>query len=259
MNAIFAIAGVVVKEMYRRKDFYVLFVMTALITLIMGSVSFFDDKQIVRYVKELCLVLIWISSIVIAVTTAARQIPAEKESRTIFPLLAKPVSRAQLILGKYVGCLLACGITLVIFYGFFIIISGSREHVWLMNLYAQAFCMHWAALSIIIAMVLLGSLVFTAQSSNVTISLCILFGIIFLGKHLNVVASRSAGISSDLLLGIYYTIPHLDWNWDIQDLLIHNNGVIHWADVAGAVAYASAYTAVFLGAAWMIFRKRSLA
>ena len=36
-NNILAIAGVVLKEMYRRKDFYVLFVLTALITLVMGS------------------------------------------------------------------------------------------------------------------------------------------------------------------------------------------------------------------------------
>ena len=29
MNAVFAIAGVVIKEIYRRKDFYVLFVLVA--------------------------------------------------------------------------------------------------------------------------------------------------------------------------------------------------------------------------------------
>ena len=31
----------------------------------------------------------------IALTAAARQIPAERESRTIFPLLAKPVTRLK--------------------------------------------------------------------------------------------------------------------------------------------------------------------
>ena len=31
MNTVFALAGVVIKEMYRRKDFYVLFVLTALL------------------------------------------------------------------------------------------------------------------------------------------------------------------------------------------------------------------------------------
>ena len=36
MNTIWALAGVVVKELYRRKDFYVLFVLTALITIATG-------------------------------------------------------------------------------------------------------------------------------------------------------------------------------------------------------------------------------
>src|SRR3954468_25073673 len=90
-----AIGGVVIKELFRRKDFYALFILTALITLILGSVNFFNEANIVRYLKEICLFLIWVSSLVIAITTAARQIPAERESRTIFPLLAKPVTRSQ--------------------------------------------------------------------------------------------------------------------------------------------------------------------
>jgi ABC-type transport system involved in multi-copper enzyme maturation permease subunit len=126
MNNVLAISGIVIKELYRRKDFYVLFVLTALITLLLGSVSFFNDTKIVRYLKEVCLLLIWISSLVIAIGTAARQIPAEREHRTIFPLLAKPVTRGQFILGKFLGCWLACGVALVVFYVFFGVVSESR-------------------------------------------------------------------------------------------------------------------------------------
>lgn len=126
MNNVLAISGIVVKEMYRRKDFYVLFVLTGLITLVLGSVNFFNDPKIVRYLKEVCLLLVWISSLVIAIGTAARQIPAERENRTIFPLLAKPVTRGQFILGKFLGCWLACGVALVVFYVFFGVVSESR-------------------------------------------------------------------------------------------------------------------------------------
>ena len=65
MNTVIALTSVVIKELYRRKDFYVLFVLTAVITLLMGSVSFFHDAKIVRYVKEIALLLIWISALVI--------------------------------------------------------------------------------------------------------------------------------------------------------------------------------------------------
>ena len=113
MNTVFGLAGIVIKEMYRRKDFYVLFVLTGLLTLATGSATFFDDDKITGYMKELCLLLIWVSSLVIVITTAARQIPAERESRTLFPLLAKPVSRGQVIAGKFLGCWLVAGIVVM--------------------------------------------------------------------------------------------------------------------------------------------------
>ena len=45
MMKIFAIAGVVLKEMFRRKDFYVLFIITVLLSVIMASVNFFNELQ----------------------------------------------------------------------------------------------------------------------------------------------------------------------------------------------------------------------
>src|SRR6266566_2606513 len=80
MNNIRAVASIVIKELYRRKDFYVLFILTVLICLVMASVHFFNDAKIIRYLKEMCLLLVWISSLVIAITTTARQIPTEREN-----------------------------------------------------------------------------------------------------------------------------------------------------------------------------------
>ena len=138
MNKIFAVAGVVIKELYRRKDFYVLFILTTLIVLTMGSVTFFNDDHIVRYLKEICLLLIWISMLVIAITTTARQMPVERESRTIFPLLAKPITRWQVLLGKFTGCWLACGLALLVFYTFFAAVTASHEHTLPLMHYFQA-------------------------------------------------------------------------------------------------------------------------
>ena len=89
MRTVMALSGVVIKELYRRKDFYVLFILTALITLVMASVRFFHDEKIARYLKEICLLLIWVSALVVAIGTTARQIPAERENRTIFPLTCR--------------------------------------------------------------------------------------------------------------------------------------------------------------------------
>ncbi|MBI3849289.1 MAG: ABC transporter permease subunit [Verrucomicrobia bacterium] len=257
MNNVFALAIVVLKELYRRKDFYVLFVLTALITLLLGAVNLFNDDKIVRYLKEICLLLIWVSSLVIAIVTTARQIPAERENRTLFPLLAKPVSRAQLLLGKFVGCWLTCGLALLIFYIFFAVMSGTREHQWPVLNYFQALWLHWWMLAIVIAVTLLGSLVFAAPSSNATITFIVVIGILLVGRHLGKVALQLAPLSQTIVYAVYMAIPHLEF-FDVRDLVIHNGDLIAWWACGTATLYALAYSAFFLFLAWLVFRKKAL-
>jgi len=257
MRNIIAVAGVVIKELYRRKDFYVLFIVTMLICLVMASVNIFNDNKIVRYLKELCLLLVWISSLVIAITTTARQIPAERENRTLLPLLAKPLSRLQLVLGKFFGCWFACGLTLLCFYVFFGVLSASREHHWPLMNYFQAATLHWFALGIIVAMALLGSLVFAAPSSNSTICFVVVGGIMLVGRHLDKVALPMPEPLRSVLLAIYYAIPHLEF-FDTRDLIIHDWPLIHWQYFTLAIVYALAYAAAFLTGASLVFRRQAV-
>jgi ABC-type transport system involved in multi-copper enzyme maturation permease subunit len=257
MNTVFALAGVVVKELYRRKDFYVLFVLTAVITLVMGSVSFFNDPKIVGHLKEIALLLIWVSALVIAIGTTARQIPAERENRTIFPLLAKPVTRAQVILGKFAGCWLACGLTLIVFYLFFGLVSASREHDWPLLIYAQTLWLQWMMLGIVIAFVLLGSVVFTAPSSNATIAFVVVIGILLLGSHLNQVALQQPEPLRTIVYALYFLIPHLEW-YDVRDFVIYEQHLPGWTDCGLATLYAAVYAALLLWATWLVFRRKPL-
>ena len=257
MNTVFAIASVVIKELYRRKDFYVLFVLTALITLLMGSVNFFNDDKIVRYLKDLVLLLIWVSSLIIAVATAARQIPAERENRTIFPLLAKPVTRAQVIVGKFAGCWLACGMTLVVFYFFFGVVTGTREQHWPLQVFFQGMWLQWVMLAIVIGLVLLGSVVFTAPSSNATICFIVVVAILLLGGHLNSVALQQGEPLRTLIYTFYFLIPHLEW-FDVRNFIIYDHNRLGWVDCLLASLYAAAYVALLLFAAWLVFRRKAL-
>lgn len=257
MNKTLAISNVVVKELYRRKDFYVLFVLTAVITLLMGTVSFFDDRSIVRYLKEICLLLIWISALVIAIITAARQIPSERENRTIFPLLAKPVTRAHLIAGKFLGCWAATGLALLVFYVFFSVISGTKEHVWPMAGYFQALWMHWIMLGIVIALTILGSVIFSAPSANSTIVFIVALAVLFVGRHLNKVAMGLPEPANSLLYWVYFIIPHLEF-FDLRDFIIHSSGIAPWQACFLATLYGLAYAALFLVAAWVAFRRQPL-
>lgn len=257
MSKIFAIAGVVIKELYRRKDFYVLFVLTAVITLVAGMHRFFNDPNIVRYAKDLCMLLIWISALVIAIATTARQIPVERENRTIFPLLAKPVTRWQVVVGKFMGSWLATGVALLVFYIFFGIATGSREEVSRWPVYFQAFWLQWVMLGVVVAITLLGSVVFSAPSANVTICFIAIAGILFLGGHLNVIALRNAEPVQSVICAVYYLIPHLEW-FDLRDRLVHGWGRVSWFDCGLATLYAAAYAWLFLLLTWLVFRRKSL-
>ena len=257
INNALAVAGIVIKELYRRKDFYVLFVLTALLTVLMGTVNFFNDDRIARYVKEICLLLIWISSLVIAVTTAARQIPAERENRTIFPLLAKPVTRGHLVLGKFLGCWFACGLALVVFYLFFTVISGTREHQWPLLTYFQALWLHWILLAIVISMVLCGSIIFAAPSSNSTICFVVILGILFVGRHLHKIAIQLHQPIRASVTTLYFAMPHLEY-YDIRELLVHNVAAVPWMAWFFATLYGAVYVVFFLCATWVAFRKKAL-
>ena len=257
MSKIFALAGVVIKELYRRKDFYVLFVLTALLTLAAGAVNFFHDDKIVRYVKDICLLLIWVSALVIAIVTTARQIPAEREARTIFPLLAKPVSRGQVIAGKFLGCWLATGVALLVFYFFFAVITGSREHLWPWAVYFQAAWMQWVMLAIVIAMVVLGSIYFAAPSSTSTISFIVVVGILGIGSHLKVIALQQPEPMQFILTAIYFLMPHLEW-FDLRDFVVYDQSLVSWSALALATGYAAVWTGIFLMLAWLGFRRKNL-
>ena len=257
MNNIIVIASIALKELVRRKDAYVLLIITVLLTLISGSVTMFGDLKMVRYVKELCLLLVWISTIVIAVALTARQLHAERESRTLFSLLSKPVSRNELILGKFFGCWFACGLALLAFYLFFVITAVSRGESWRLPEHFQAFWMHWIMLGIIVAMVLAGALLFTAPSSNATINIVTIVGILMLGRHLGKVALHMTGVKQTFTLAVFYAMPHLEF-YDLRDLIIHDWPLVKWNAIGLATLYGAAYAAAFLGLACVLFRRKPL-
>lgn len=258
MNNIFAVAGIVIKELYRRKDFYVLFILTVVICLVMASVNIYNDNEIIRYIKAICLLLIWISSLVIAITTTARQIPAEREQRTLLPLLAKPLTRTQLIFGKFLGCWLACGLVLLCFYAFFGALAASREHHWPLLNYFQAAFLHWTAIGVVIALSLLGSLVFAAPSSNATICFVVVAAIMCIGRYLDAFALAHPEPARSIILAIYFAIPHLEIPFEMRNLIVHDWPLIGWQFVGLDALYLLAYAALFLVAACLVFRRKAV-
>lgn len=257
MQKIWAIARIAMLEMLRRKDAYVVFLLAAVLTALAASVNFFNDDQIVRYLRELSLALVWIGSLVLAVMSIARQLPNEHANKTIQPLLAKPISRMQVLLGKFLGCWLANGVALLVLYALFLAASSWKGGEVSALGCAQAFFLHWLLLAIVISGALLGSLVFTAPSSNTVIALIVTAGLLFIAQHLNKIALRLEEPARSILYGIYYVIPHLEW-YDTRLLIVHNWPPIPPIAFLIAIIYSAFFTGVSILAANMIYRRKVL-
>ena len=113
-------------------------------------------------------------------------------------------------------------------------------------MYSEALWLHWICIGIVVAFVLLGSVVFTAPSSNATISFIVVVGIMFCGGHLNGVATHMGGIGGNIVYAIYFCIPHLEWYY-VKDIVVQNWGLIPGAAVVGATVYGLLYSAFLSG------------
>ncbi len=76
---------------------------TALYSIAVGE---FALRNAPRVVADLGAASISLYALVVAIVIAATSLYRELEQKTIFPILARPISRAEYLLGKYLGTLL---------------------------------------------------------------------------------------------------------------------------------------------------------
>lgn len=256
LQRIFALAKLSALELYRRKDVYTALILGVAIMLPLASVNLFGVEGILRYLSEVSLLLVWIFSIVIAISTAARQVPLELERRTVYPLLARPVRRTEVILGKYAGALLASGSSLVLFYLLFAVLSGVKQGDWVSATYVQAFFLHFCFLMILVAMVICGSLLFS-RSANTALCGFISVGMLLFGTRLPELAAGSHAAAGWFLDTVHVVAPHFEF-FDLRLRVVHGWEALPWGVVAVLGLYAVCYSAAFLGGACLLFKRKAL-
>ena len=242
---IWAVATVSVLELYRRKDVYVAVVLALVMIVPLASVSVFGVGGVVRYLWEVTLLLIWLFSIAIGVTTASRQIPREIETRTILPLLAKPIRRGEFVLGKFVGAGVATGSCVLLFYACYMVLGGLKDGSWCPAALPHAVLLHLCFVALMTAMVLFGSAVLT-PSANVTCSSLVILGMLLFGERLPALAARLPAPGSWLARLVHFVAPHFEF-FDMRLRLVHGWEPLSPGVVLVVLAYTALYTAAFLG------------
>ena len=102
-------------EMSRRKDLAILgmFMGIFLLLIAISRVVGLENPATGTFLLNLSLTLIVGLSHLVTLTMAARQLPDELERRTLYPLMARPIRRADILTGKWSACLLTGLLTFV--------------------------------------------------------------------------------------------------------------------------------------------------
>jgi hypothetical protein len=101
---------VVALELLRRRDLGLLLAATAVLTLLVlgARLTGVENPETGTFLLNLSLGWSWTGTFLLTVLLAGRQLPQEIEQRTLHTLLARPVSRAQVVLAKW-GASTLCG------------------------------------------------------------------------------------------------------------------------------------------------------
>src|SRR5256714_14263160 len=127
ISRILAITFNTLTELTRLRVFYVLLVFALLLigsSIFMAQFSFQQEFQIL---KDVSLGAISIFTSLLAIIATARLLPQDIEDRTIYSILAKPVSRFEYLIGKLAGVLLLLGMAVVIMAALFVVVMYARE------------------------------------------------------------------------------------------------------------------------------------
>lgn len=242
-------------EAVRRKDIYVMVILSGIIIVVTGIFNAFGVPELHKFMIDVSLSIINIFTIVIAVIVSARQLPYELEHRTLYPMLAKPVGRLQFLMGKFTGIMEMSTIALLTFF----VVAGVvfvSFGIPLRAVFFQYIYLRWVSLFLICSMTLCLSLVLT-HAANVVISLLICFGAAMFTRTVVIVHNSLNPVSQKLIDAAYYVFPHMDL-FDISKRVVHGYVPAPTWALAGMTVYALIYTGIFLGLGYLRFRRQPL-
>lgn len=242
-------------ELWRRNDIFALLILSLALLVPLSMASPFGAAGASRYLDEAALLLIWGFSLFIALGTGSRLFPPEFESRTIYPLLAKPISRGVLLVGKYAGAVSASWTALLLFYALYAGCSCLRGGGISAEL-AQGLVLHMAFVALAVALALTGSLIVT-PSANLTLSATALVAMFFFGRRLPDYAEAVPSPLAGLVEVAYAVGPHVEF-FDMRQRLIHGWGSIDAAVFVAVLLYAAAYSSACLAVAWYLLKRKRI-
>lgn len=254
MIRILTLAWLVWLETIRRKDVYVLLILLAAFLVTLMMLDLFGLGQTVSYLKEIGLLLAWVCAWILAVSVSVRQLSQEERQGTIFTLLAKPISRVEVLIGKWLGAWVVTGAATLMFYGLLAFMVFLRGGEFGGVVLAQAWFLHLGLLAIITALGIALSTRLNADAAAALTYVITLAAWLVLPRVPDLVMAVQGAVRTGLMV-IYYALPHLEL-FDLRCRLVYG-----WPPASGLVVllilcYGLLMTVVFLALGWLAYRRK---
>jgi Cu-processing system permease protein len=266
MHKIFAIAQNTFKEAIRQKILYALIFFTILLfcaSYFLGQLSIGDAAS--KIVKDMSLASIYMMGVFISLSMGISLVFKEIDRKTIYTILAKPVSRMEFLVGKFFGLILTVGVEILLMSGLMFAMLTIYPEPLDWNLW-KAIALIYIELCVLISV----TLVFSSYSSSFMTSL-FCFSVLIMG-HLtddlmSIIAEKAHYLEkkkqmTPLLDAIMtggqklLSIFNLDY-FAINSKIVHGV-VIPWSYVFYGVLYGACFIFVFIMIANFLFSKKDL-
>jgi ABC-type transport system involved in multi-copper enzyme maturation permease subunit len=265
MATVLRIAANVFKESVRDKVLYsiVLFAVVIIVaSLLLGQLS---AGQEVKIIKDLGLAAISLFGHFIAIFIGIGLVSKEVERRSIYALLAKPMTRTQFLLGKYLGLVstLAVNVT-VMTAALFVVLAvyagltpEKTRAAWETAAVDPALMKASALMLVELALVTAVAIFFSTFTSPV-LAAAFTLGLVIVGQFSADLKNFEAIVDSApvawLARGVYYLLPNLA-PFDVKLEAVHARP-IELGYMALTTAYGVVYIAALLFLASLLFSRR---
>jgi len=194
-----------------------------------------------------------ILSVIVAIFVGTALINKEIEKRTLLMLIPKPISRAELILGKHLGLTAVLGVTVIIMMGIYLAMLSFSDISYPTGALVIAAVYLLLELSLIVAVAILFG-VFTSSILATLLS----FGVYLMGHFSEDLVelgklSENASIES-LTTSLYLVLPNLS-RLDLKNEAVYGS-LPSSAELLNHALYGILYTALLLIISMIVFAQK---
>lgn len=257
MRTIMAIAKATFRENIRQRVLLVVILLGFMLLGVSVAFSYLSTGEEFRFVVDFGLVGITLVGLGLAIILGGFMIPTEIERRVVFTILTKPVSRAQYLLGKFVGAALVILAVDALMGGGFVIAYALKHPQKWDGLNAQV---PMALIAIYLQTIILLSVALLLSTFSTPIFTMIATGFVYVigavNSSVNYLAARSDEVWLRFVFGVLSKIIPAFNNFDLRPALLKDQPV-DWAYLGqGVLGYTALYAAVMLAIAWLVFNDR---